>query len=547
MTPTSPAAETTGECADSPPASAVRQGRLAGSRRSVKRRIQALGILVGLTLVSAAFLGLQIFTMTESARMAEATTQLNLAMERMARHYELAERSRAPSDLESAPLIEDARTLRAIALESLADLRGLEGGFYASSSGRLHGYAFPTYSGSGPKTDIPEAERPVISRLVGQALATKTLLEEHIESGFDAILFAAAPLLRNGEPMGAVWVMHRLPGIRNPQWRTYNASLIAMLAMAGLTAGLAWLIARSLDRAISKIVVGIQALHAGNLSPAVATSYEELDRVVGAINHLVETVRVQQARREHLERQLHQADRLATLGRLVAGVAHEVRNPLSSIRLKLQLARRGTLDVSKLTAAFDVVEQEISRLDRLVARLLSVAKPSHSECLPTHLQPFLKTLLQPWQMRAWEDGIVWEYRESVDQDVSVTVDRDRLSQILDNLLTNAMEAMSAQDGRILVTLTTEGQDRFSLTIRDSGSGIPPEHIPHLFEPFFTTKPQGTGLGLFLSAEIARAMGGSLTYVDSPDGGGQFRLILPCSGVDEATDQGRSLASAMQES
>lgn len=504
----------------------VRAAHLATPGRSLKRHIQALGLLVALTLVSASFLGFQIFKMTESARMKDAATQLTVALDRMTRQYEESGTWLSATESVSTALSGNSQELRAIALESLTDLPGLEGGFYAHASGRLLGYAFPTYLGSGPKTDIPEAERPTITRLAGQSIAENTTVQEQVERGFDVILFAAAPLIHEGRAVGAAWVMSRLPGIRNPQWRYYSLSLAAMLAMAGLVAGSAWWIARRLDKAIARVVSGIRTLHGTALPPIAATQYMELNRVIEAINHLIKTVRAQQADREQLERQLHQADRLAILGRLVAGVAHEVRNPLSSIRLKLQLARRGTLEPGKLLGAFDVVEKEVARLDRLVARLLSVAKPVTTSTVPTDLNQFVMARLRHWRLRASEFNIALDYAGTEDRRIVGRVDRDRLSQIFDNLIANAFDALQGAGGRIHIVLARLDADLFCLAVHDSGPGLSPEARPHLFEPFFTTKPQGTGLGLFLSAEMARASGGALNYLDTPKGGACFELRFP---------------------
>ena len=501
---------------------------------SLKRRIHILGFLAGLTLVSATLLGLQLLHLTESARMTDAATQVNLALERMTRHFENAARA---SGLRAAPEsspIANHDTLRSIALESLTDLTGLEGGFYALTEGRLLGYAFPTYLGSGPKTDIPEAERPAILRLVRHAVATQTAVQERIERGFDVILFGAAPLLHEGRSVGATWVMHRLPGIRNPQWRNYGVALLVMLTMAGLVAGGAWFIAHRLDHAVMHLIERIHMLPQQAPHSMHATGNAELDRVVFAINRLVKAVRRQQARREQLERRLHHTDRLAILGRLVAGVAHEVRNPLSSIRLKLQLAGRGPLDPMKLMSTFDVVEQEISRLDRLVARLLSLARPASTGETPTNLSRFIEGRLQHWRTRGVEFDVVVDCSLTESANGATRVDQDRLGQILDNLMANAFDAVSDTGGTIQIDGSMDAGGTLQLAVTDSGPGISEEVRAHLFEPFFTTRPHGTGLGLFLSAEMARASGGTLVYVQPPQGGSRFEIRLP-SGPEEAFD------------
>ncbi|MCP9473070.1 MAG: ATP-binding protein [Nitrospira sp.] len=460
--------------------------------------------------------------MTVSARMAEAARQTTATLDHLVRQYDKA----APSmeDLASR-FINNEPALRAIMSESLADVQGVEGGFYSHQDDRLLGYAFPTYSGSGPKTDIPAAERPAIVRLVQQAILTGSPVQERIEHGSDVILFAAAPLEQDERTVGAVWLMHRLPGIRNPQWHSFSVVLLSLCLFAWAVAWAAWSIARRLDRAIEQIVNSIRTLHDSDSPPISDTGYAEVERIAAAINHLVHTVRLQQSRREQLERQLQQADRLAILGRLVAGVAHEVRNPLSSIRLKLQLARRSPLELERLVTAFNVVEEEIARLDRLVARLLSVAKPT-AEVQLTDLNHFLTTRLHHWQARLSDSNLLLKYEGLLDHASQAMIERDRVGQILDNLIANACEA-TGTDGTILISLTRPDDTSFTITVADSGPGLSLEARHHLFEPFFTTKPRGTGLGLFLSAEMARALGGRLTHLDSPHGGGCFELSLPC--------------------
>lgn len=493
-----------------------------------------LGVLVALTIVSAALLSIQIFRMTESARTTDAGRQLQLVAERLARHYR-DEQENTRATQASDEFFHNDDLLQRMTQVALADVPGVEGGFYSVRDRRLLGYAYPTYLGSGPKTDIPQAERPTILRIAMQAAATNSAVEENIERETDVILFRAEPLLAEGQVAGAVWLMHRLSGIRNSPWHSYGLSLIGLLIMAALVSAGAWHIARRLDRDVAAVESGVRALHLGTPPPIPLTGLAELDRLVNAINHLTTTVRLQQERREQLERRLQQADRLAILGRLVAGVAHEVRNPLSSIRLKIQLSRRGQVDVQKLLSAFDIIEQEISRLDRLVGRLLSVAKPSQSCERIADLASFVETRLQQWDLKAEALGVKVSRIPLDAKPASAFLDRDRLGQMLDNLVANAMEALSPTGGAIRVSFGSDEVGQFILRVEDSGPGLPGEAKQHLFEPFFTTKPQGTGLGLFLSAEIARALGGTLTHTESPLGGACFEIKLPVALADDPTE------------
>ena len=102
-----------------------------------------------------------------------------------------------------------------------------------------------------------------------------------------------------------------------------------------------------------------------------------------------------------------------------------------------------------------------------------------------------------------------------------------MTQIIDNLIANALDVLDGHDGRVTVELRRPTPTQVSIVVSDTGPGVPPERVDRLFEPFFTTRKDGTGLGLFLSAEMARALGGDLRYEPAPAGGARFEVVLPC--------------------
>jgi signal transduction histidine kinase len=206
-----------------------------------------------------------------------------------------------------------------------------------------------------------------------------------------------------------------------------------------------------------------------------------------------------------LERELAHRERLAALGRVVAGVAHEVRNPLSAIKLRVELA----LDADDLgprhTRELAVASEEIGRLDRLVADLLLVAGKSAGARSPVDLGELAARramLLEPW---AAERGVQLVAGGSAPAEVDV----DAVGRLVDNLLRNAVEA-SPVGARVEVCASSEGGSSL-LSVLDEGDGVPDHHREELFEPFFTTKARGTGLGLPISRAVAAAHGGALAY------------------------------------
>jgi signal transduction histidine kinase len=363
--------------------------------------------------------------------------------------------------------------------------------------------------------------------VVEAAVSWQGLATESVSAGPDLIQFRALPLFDAGRSVGAVWVMQRLIAIHSTQQQLYGIGLIGVLGLSGAIVAAAWLFTHRLDRGVTRIEESLRAMEEHLETPVPATAIPELDRVGSAINQLAHAVQAHQRERTELERRLHRSDHLAALGRLIGGVAHEVRNPLASIKLKLHLARRSGADPERLNSAFEVIQGEVERLDRLVERLLTLAKSSEPSRAPTDLVRLLKARMELWEGRAAEQEIVLELQPAPSIGEPALVDGDRIVQIVDNLLANAVEALHHRGGRITVELERPAPLEIRVAVADTGPGVPPEMVDRLSEPFFTTRDDGTGLGLFLSAEMTRALGGELRYREQPGGGACFEVMLPC--------------------
>jgi signal transduction histidine kinase len=227
---------------------------------------------------------------------------------------------------------------------------------------------------------------------------------------------------------------------------------------------------------------------------------------------------------------IERQEKLASLGVFATGIAHEIRNPLTAIKVRLftlkQCHRPGTSEHEDVL----VIESEIDRLELIVKEFLQFARPAEPDLRTLPLRKILEDIQQLLETEFGRKGI----QLIVDADAKelVSVDPNKLKQVLLNLAQNGAEAI---DGRGTVTLRSrfdkrvlQGQLRPVVIIEvvDTGSGMPIEIQKRLFDPFFTTKEQGTGLGLPIAARIIEKHGGAIEYQTVPEQGTTFSIVLP---------------------
>ena len=243
-------------------------------------------------------------------------------------------------------------------------------------------------------------------------------------------------------------------------------------------------------------------------------------------------------RRLETEQQLIQAGKMATLGEMATGVAHEINQPLSVIQTSIDLVRRhlarGEVPAEgMLKRITDLVAEQVERASKIISHMREFGRKSerHYETIDCHavLRRAFDFFSQQLTLRGIE--VVWELAQSLP---AVRCDPNRLEQVCTNLLTNARDAIedrSASDAdapRRLTLRTMANQDYVTVRISDTGPGVPPALAEKIFEPFFTTKEigKGTGLGLSISYGIVKECGGEIFVSTNPDGGASFHIRLP---------------------
>ncbi|MBA2115311.1 sensor histidine kinase [Bremerella alba] len=265
--------------------------------------------------------------------------------------------------------------------------------------------------------------------------------------------------------------------------------------------------------------------------------------------HLEQLVQERTAQVAELEKQRLQMEKLAALGQLAAGVAHEVNNPLAGIRNAFALFRSGVSDEHEHAGLLDLIDNEIERISAITHQMYQLYRPSQQAIRAFDITRVIEevlALLEPvlrkanvWVDHRMKSGVSSGALEST----QVFLREGELKQILFNLVCNAIQASDCGDTVTILYATTP--DKVVLSVLDQGEGIAPEVLPYIFDPFFSTKSntsrEGLGLGLSVSRSLVEAMGGEIHVQSTLHAGSEFELILP-RAIDELT-QGNSISSS----
>jgi two-component system sensor histidine kinase HydH len=361
---------------------------------------------------------------------------------------------------------------------ALRDLSGLEGGFWQADRGVI-AYAFPTYDGTGIKLDPPTAELARIVATAQRALDSKSLLLDVRPGQREAVVFSACVV--EGDAEGRVaWTLMRVP--------TASAQ--------GSTA---------LDVALSLLLGFVVA--------------------GGAV--LLWVLRQGAQERTRALEQVAVSERLAMIGEMSAGLAHEIRNPLGTIRIKVEnaLAAPPSLREQRTDSALKVVLEQIQRLETLASSLLALTQLTSLQPQPIDVSTWLREVCRFYRERAQQQGVDLrlELPPGTELDRPVIFDPQWVRRALDNLLLNAFAHVPA-GGTIRVGASRPTARSLILWVEDDGEGVAPALRDSLFAPFVSHRSGGSGLGLALVQEVARTHKGRARLVPS-EAGARFEMEL----------------------
>jgi signal transduction histidine kinase len=342
---------------------------------------------------------------------------------------------------------------------------------------------------------VPQAELSRIQAVNQAALAGDRQVTSRYDAPSQILLLTACPL-PGPIPNLTAWTMTRVMTLGGSSYRLLMTGLGILFGAVLVAAAFLTRLTMTWSRHVARIETALQAHDIAELPALPATGERELDRIVMALNDAGQRLAQARRRADQLARQVATGERLAAIGRVAAGVAHEIRNPIAAMRLKAENTMAG--DSERKNLALAMMLGQIERLDALVRRLLSMAEREKLDRAPVTLKPFLESYLSPHLELAKSKAVALE---CVADNEIPSFDADQMRRALDNLILNAVEAAPA--GTAVVIVARRDGENLVILVHDEGSGPDAKIRDHLFEPFVTGRADGTGLGLSISCAKSR--------------------------------------------
>ncbi len=344
---------------------------------------------------------------------------------------------------------------------------------------------------------------------------------------------------------GAIEVSDSLESAEQEAWRTIKTGLAAIAVMTGFCIAIvSWFGIRMIGRPLAKLTEQTQKIGKGIFDePLILRSNDELGELAASLNEMGQKIADQKRRianessaRIATMEQLRHADRLKTVGRLAAGIAHEIGTPLNVVSGRAGMIRSGKLSQQELAESAEAIQSESNRIARIVRQLMDFARHNPPKRTNVDLRVLVQQTVELLRTLANKSKVQVSVSYTEDSPFTAFIDESQIQQVLTNLVVNAIQAIPG-GGEIEIKIENvhdellpqeNTRDFVQVTIEDNGVGMDEATREHIFEPFFTTKEtgQGTGLGLSIAHGIVEEHGGRIEVESQSGVGSTFRIVLP---------------------
>jgi len=321
---------------------------------------------------------------------------------------------------------------------------------------------------------------------------------------------------------GEVWINFLLGSTQSE----INSMLVQNLIITGLVTCfgglLSVLLAQFVLNPLNQLIKSTREVTGGKYTERIAiTGSDEVSFLSTVFNELVESLE----KKEELEQRMLNLDKLATIGQLSAGIAHEIKNPLTAIRSLVELLKEEGAVSSEFRPSVDVIIAEVERLNKVTNQFVALARPQEKKYSFFEVNPVLNNILMLLSAQFRKNGI--EIVSGLNSKITIYADPDELAQAVLNIVINSIQSFPPQQSNRRITIETDDFINVcNIEISDNGCGIPKESLPKIFMPFYTSKKNGTGLGLSIVKRILDEMKSEVSVESDPGKGTRFRITIP---------------------
>ena len=329
-----------------------------------------------------------------------------------------------------------------------------------------------------------------------------------------------SPVFIDSQLVAVAWADERLHPIfaQSRSFRTATRYIALLVLFFGASGAL--LVIHNLAGSVSRIKKGLKEMEQ-DLTMLLPEMSGEAGQMAQAINKMALSL----AEKERLEYEMQRSERLASLGRLVTGVAHELRNPIGVVKAAVQVMESEYPEIPGLNEFTTVIKEQVDRQNRVIQELLDFGRPSKQAVQPVSVNLLMEKVLTFTSPMVRQHKISLEVNFNPELPMAV-IDPSRIKQVFVNLILNAIQA-TPEGGKL--TISTYLQDGcICAEFRDTGEGIEAGELARIFDPFYTTKESGTGLGLSICHQIVKSHNGEINVSSAPEQGTVFQVRLPLS-------------------